>query len=186
MPNKPLTPIEQQLLRVKAQLAQEMPDMADVPLRGLGWLGSIKKQQAARGGTELSGVYNPLTGAIELNEDMMNRFPDETMSTAVHEGKHAAQAKQVGLLRTLFGGQPRKQKSRTGEDLYGRNSDELEAFQAEKDYRSKRGMTPLVGQPNFDPEEIPALERTLWDRLVGNRYRQSYNERGDILLPRGK
>jgi len=182
MPHKDdsLTPYRQ-------RLAKEMPDVASAPIRELGLLGKLK-QMGLPSGTSLAGMYDPFTGSLQVNPDVARRDPTETMNTLVHEGTHARQANRIGrprdILKTLtgIGGSPSNFTSRTGQDLYGQNPDEMEAFQAEKDYRARTGQQPPVGQPNFLPGRIPEENRTLWDRLWGNRYQQTYNEKGDTYL----
>jgi hypothetical protein len=133
---------------------QERPDLGSVETYG-----TLSKMLQPRA----EGYVSP-GRTIYLNPDQLKgKDPQYIADTLIHEQTHVDQMKRRNkssfgeLMRLMMGGPA---------EAYGQRPDEMEAFQAEKDYRAKQGR-PLGTVPSFEnPGE--------------------YRNPGDISLPADK
>ena len=147
-----------------------MPDVSDIPIGPLGWFGKLK-QSTIGPSNALYGMYNPFTGKVEMNPSLVGS-PDYE-DTLVHELTHAKQRKQQGFFGNMM-------SIISGEgEPYNRRPSELEAYQAETDYRRNQGL-PIAQliRPTWDqPEDT----RNWFQRFMNPAPIQSIS-RADINL----
>lgn len=99
-------------------------------------------------------------GNIRVDTGMMvGKNPQEVADTLLHEYTHVKQMKPRGVIGQIL--------HILGEDLpYGQRPDEMEAFQAEADRRTRMGRAPLYGTPHF----LDATQETRGDIALHSKY----------------
>jgi len=118
-------------------LAKEAPDIATTPIQPYGALSRLTAPQA-------EGYVVPGFGkTIYINPELMKGKSDqEVADTLLHELTHVRQNKSRSVIDNIlqtFGQQ----------GPYGQRPDEMEAFQAEADRRTKMGRPAIFGTPHF-------------------------------------
>jgi hypothetical protein len=122
-----------------------MPEVSKIPISPLSWYGKLKSRNV--GGDTLLGLFDPISNRVEVNPGGEG---EDFESTLVHELTHARQQQERGYLPSIWntitgGGEP-----------YNRRPDELEAIQAETDYKLGQGkpvqriIEPAWNQPVDD------------------------------------
>lgn len=140
---------------IEKYVKKQMPEVSNIPVSPLTWFGKMKAKQVGPG-TSLFGLYNPLSGGVEVNPELAGSQDYE--DTLVHELTHARQGKERGFLGQLY-----DVMTSEGEP-YGRRPSELEAFQAETENRRRQGKS------------LNYMVRPSWDQPG------KYISRGDIEL----
>jgi hypothetical protein len=91
-------------------------------------------------------------GNIRYDANMLkDKPPQEIADTLLHELTHVRQAKPRGAMGQIY----KMIKDGIVERLpYGQRPDEMEAFQAEADRRTRMGRAPLYGTPHFLDDSV--------------------------------
>lgn len=137
----PSTPVVDNMDAGIAKLQQEDPTFDPSQISYMGTMG----KHLLPGAEAFTGPM----GGVHVNRDMMTgKSPDEVADTLLHEFTHARQAKDRGVIGQLL-----QQFQMMREGLpYGQRPDEMEAFQAEADRRTRQGRAPALGTPNFSDD----------------------------------
>lgn len=187
MPEQPLSPLEQQILKARLKVQAEMPDVADAPIDPMGWVDQLiagAKEKLTGGGSivamanrsfrPLDPAGMPIQGAksgrvVYSPEVLGEQSPAGIEDTLAHELVHVRQGREReggGLFD-----QVRRYLSSIKEGYlpYGQQPDELEAYQFEGDRAVREGREPTA---------TPKFQLTPEDLRTGRILR----EKGDYLL----
>jgi hypothetical protein len=147
MPAPSLTPLERQLLQAKMRVQQEMPDVADAPVEPMGWLGKlISGVKGKMAGATVAAVTSPF-GSISYDPAVMQQSsPSEQEDMLAHELTHIRQQRRQSPLERIAS---TVKEVFTPPEPYGRQPDELEAYQAENDRSVQQGRAPGM-TPRFE------------------------------------
>lgn len=153
MPNDQatLSALEQQILKARMKVGQEMPDVADAPIEPMGWfdrLVAAGKEQLTGGG-KVVATANPAAGTVKYSPEVLGSLGQSGIEdTLAHELVHVRQGREAAG-STLFDQVRAKLNAlKEGYMPYGQQPQELEAYQYEGDRAVREGREPSA-TPNF-------------------------------------
>lgn len=129
---EPLPPVVQEATK---RLAADAPDIQKTPVKAFGALSKLLMPHAE--------AYVSPMGTIYANQDRLkDQDPETVADTLLHELTHVRQKNSRTPFQTLM-------EYFNQQGAYGQRPDEMEAFQAEADRRTRMGRAPIYGTPDF-------------------------------------
>lgn len=135
--SRPVAPpnVMQQIAEARKLLSSEAPDINTTPIQPYGPISKLLMRGAE--------AYVSPMGTIYANPDVLqDRRPQEIADTLLHELTHVRQMKERSPIQRIV-----EYFNQRG--AYGQRPDEMEAFQAEANRRTKMGRGAIYGTPHF-------------------------------------